>query len=512
MATLAATKPVLETRSLSKSFNGVRVVKDVDLRLEAGRVYALVGHNGCGKSTIIKMLSGFHRPDAGSELLFDGSPLSGVGSRAEGRVAFVHQDLALVDTNSVLENFSMGTGYGAPLLAPIPWRTVRARARAVIEEFHIRARPETPVSRLSPADRTLLAIGRAISGLDDTERSLLVLDEATSTLTEEDVGRILPQVRRIAARGTTVIFVSHRLEEVIEVSDQVIVMRDGRVVAERPTAGLDQDGLIELILGETLAEAVPTTPRGALGDVRLRARGISGGELKDFSLELRSGEVVGVTGLVGSGKTDVGRLLFGAEPLKEGSIEVDGKPVRMRSPGDAIRHKIGYIPPDRHREGAVMDMTASENLTLPSFPQFWRGGLMRKRAERAESKDWMGRTSVLPPVPERPISTFSGGNQQKIIFARWLRLEPRILILDEPTQGVDVGATSELYGLLESAAADGLAVLVLSSEWDDLARICHRVIVLNRGRTIAELQASDLTHERITATALGASDNEETGK
>jgi ribose transport system ATP-binding protein len=482
--------PLLELRKVSKTFDGVTVVREVDLTLAPGRVHALIGHNGSGKSTLIKMLSGFHRPDAGSEI------------HCGGRIAFVHQDLALVLGNSVLENLAMGPGYGTRLLGPVRWRAARARTQRVIDDYGIRGRPDTAVRDLGAADRTLLAIGRSLEQLEPGASSVLVLDEPTASLTAKEVARVLPEIRRVAEGGAAVLFVSHRLDEVLTVADTVLVMRDGLLVATRPVEGLDEAALVELMLGHALEETVPPAPTAAERVPLLTVSGLRGRRLRDVSLAVAEGEIVGVTGLVGSGKTELGRLLFGAEPRRGGEVALAGRPLALRSPAEAIRAGIGYVPPERRTQGGVAELTASENVTLPGLRAFWRGGRLRARAERSETSAWMRDVGVVPTDPDRRLATFSGGNQQKLIFSKWFRLKPKLLILDEPTQGVDVRATGDLYALVVAAAERGLAVLILSSEWEDLVRLCHRVIVLDRGRQAAVLEGRELTHEAIASAAF----------
>jgi ribose transport system ATP-binding protein len=488
-----ASSPLLRVRGLSKTFDGVRVVDDVALEVGSGEAWGLVGANGCGKSTVIKMLSGYHRPDPGAEIVLgDGD--------ASVQLAFVHQDLGLVPTLSVMENLALQQGYVTAAAGRIRWREQRRRARQLLDQYGIAARVDTPVEQLSTADEALLAMARALSTVRDDARAVLVLDEPTSSLAEAEVHRVLDAIRALTATGSSAIFVSHRLNEVLEVTDRVCVMRDGRVAATPVTDGLTHDRLIELMLGRRMDRAM----RAARDDVGggeplIELRDVGGRRLRHCSLTVRRGEIVGVTGLLGSGKSELGRILSGAQSPTDGVYLLDGQRMTMRGPADAIARGIAYVPPERRTHGTVAGLTARENLTLPALERFWRRGRVQQRSERRETAIWMDRIEIRPPLPEKVMSTFSGGNQQKLVFAKWFRLEPRVLVLDEPTKAVDVGAARDIYELVAASAERGVAVVLLSSEWEDLPQICHRVVVLDRGTPIAELPAAHLTADGIAA-------------
>jgi ribose transport system ATP-binding protein len=501
---------VLQVNGITKRFGGVTVVDHVSFSVWSGEVVGLVGQNGSGKSTLLKMLAHFYRPDEGDFVITGGGGRAEASGRTlrhdEVRIAFVHQDLGLVPSLTVIDNLALGRGYPRGPVGLIDWVRAEADARAIIREHGIHAGPRTLVQHLSLADRTLLAIGRALGAIGVAGRPLLVLDEPTSSLPDKEVERVLDAIVGIARQGGAVIFVSHRLSEVLRVADRVLVIRDGKLVAEKLRAELTRDRLVALMLGREFERIVARPPTGPVaGTARLQVEGLSGRLLQDFRCNIASGEIVGITGLLGSGKSEFGRILAGASTPPVGRVLIDGQPVTIRCPRDAIRAGIGYVPPDRRAQGGLLSMSATENLTLPDTRSFLRPftRLLDLKAEEAATLEWMNRAQVVPQLPFQPFETFSGGNQQKLVYGRSVRLSPKILLLDEPTRGVDVGAVADLYEIIREQAARGAAVVLMSSEWEDLPRVCHRVIVLDRGRTVAELTGDQLTFEHIAGAAYG---------
>jgi ribose transport system ATP-binding protein len=496
---------------VSKTFDGTVAVDDVSLSLEVGDVCGLVGPNGCGKSTLIKILAGVYRADPGGEVQLH-------GDEGASRMVFVHQDLGLVPDASVLENIALGTSYQTRS----GW--IRARAQreatvALLEQFDVRVSPDARIGELAPANRSLVAIARAFAVLqrtsstaaDERNRGLLVLDEPTASLTSEEADRVLGAATEVAARGSAVLFVSHRLDEILRVCNKVAVMRDGRIIDVTATAGLAHQTLVELMLGRPIEAVASSPPAPKDTNNVLEVRGLHGPRLRDVSVEVAAGEVVGVTGLLGSGKSELARMIAGAQAAHEGVVvgEPNGRQVEVRNPRDARGVGIAYLPPDRRGQGAVLPFTATENVTLPDLRSFFGRTGLRHRAEKRETHRWMDKVDVMPRSPDKPFATFSGGNQQKLVLAKWLRLEPQVLVLDEPTQAVDVGAVQDIYRLITDYAERGLAVMVMSSEWEDLARICTRVYVLERGHVVAELRGAALTADGIGAAALGLHGNDE---
>jgi ABC-type sugar transport system ATPase subunit len=494
------TQPLLVARGLSKTFPGLRALDDVEFTVHAGEIVALVGQNGSGKSTLVKVLTGIHEPDPGAHVRVGGAEPGRDGACG---VHVIHQDLGLIPQLNTVENLDLGRRRsGAAALLPTRRRDERQRAHELLERFDASFDVTAPVSRLTPAERTMVAIARALDGWSDP-RGLLILDEPTAALHSDEVGRLFAAVRGAAARGAGVIFVSHRLDEVMDLADRVVVLRDGRVVADTPASELDHTELVRLIVGAALEQAAPRGRRDC-GNDALEARDVAGGTVRGLDLTVRTGEVVGVSGILGSGREHLAGLLYGALRRAGGEVAVAGIALRPGDPRGAMRAGVAYVPADRHADGAVMTMPVRENVTLPDLRRLRRRwGRLDAAAERREVGTWVERIGLRPAEPERPLELFSGGNQQKVVLAKWLRNDPRLLLLDEPTQGVDVGAKAAIYDLVADAAARGAAVLMASSDTAELASVCDRVVVMRDGAACAELEGRDLTEERLVVEGLG---------
>jgi ribose transport system ATP-binding protein len=487
---------LLRVRGLSKTFPGLKALDDVSLEVASGEIVALVGQNGSGKSTLVKVLAGVHQPDPGAEIE--------LGAEGRAGLHFIHQDLGLVDTLSTIENFDLGRQLGRSALMPAPVREEARRAEELVEGFGAHIDVRAPVEKLSSAERAIVAIARALDGWEH-DRNVLVLDEPTAPLHGDEVERLFVAVRRVAERGAGVIFISHRLDEVMNIADRVVCLRDGKLIADVPRGGYDHDDLVELIAGEALAAAEEVATPRPKGDPVLRARGIRAPTIAGLDLELHAGEILGVSGVLGSGREEVAATLFGAGLGTVEELEVDGAAVGQLDPRRAIAAGVAYVPGDRHREGAVMKMTVRENMTLPRLRPLQRlMGRLDQRAERAEVDRWIERVAVRPAEPERALELFSGGNQQKVVLAKWLRNEPKALLMDEPTQGVDVGAKAGIFELIANAAAAGAGVLVCSSDAKELALICDRVLVMRDGEIVAEVsRGTQLSEAGLVRAGLG---------
>jgi ribose transport system ATP-binding protein len=488
---------LLDVRHLSKTFPGLRALDDVSLTVDAGEIAALVGQNGSGKSTLVKVLAGLHDPDPGSEV-----ELGTAEDGSQVGLHFIHQDLGLVDGLSTVENLDIDRMHGYRSLLPAPRKQERQHARQLIAGFGASFDVTRPISELSAAERTIIAIARAFDGWQQPS-NVLVLDEPTASLHGDEVQKLFAAVREVAARGAGVIFISHRLDEVVELADRVVVLRDGHLIANVARGEFDHDELVRLIAGAITA-ADTEHGRPDHSDSVLRARGVRGETLQGVDVDIHSGEVVGLTGVLGSGREELASILFGCSAGDVDELVVDDRQVRSRNPRRSIAMGMAYVPGDRHRQGAVMTMSARENMTLPRMKPLRRVlGWLDGGAERDEVQTWFERVKVQPPDPERTLALFSGGNQQKVVLAKWLRNEPKVLLMDEPTQGVDVGAKAGIFELIAAAAAAGAGVLISSSDAKELALICDRVLVMRDGELAAEVNKPDLSEARLVSAALG---------
>jgi len=501
--TTALPARVLAVEGLSKTFYGTRALVDVSLHVRPGEVHALLGGNGSGKSTLIKVLAGVHRGDPGGTIDAAGEKVASDAvtpawaSRAGLR--FVHQDLGLFDALSVAENVFAGRPYPRRL-GRIDWRRTRRQAAEVLGRLETEIAPERPLAGLRPAERTLVAIARALHSDEGEKRSVLVLDEPTAPLPSHEVDVLLEAVRRLARAGEAIVYVSHRLDEVLSVSDRVTVLRDGHRVAERPVAGLDEATLVGDIVGATLDRLYPEMPPPRLGEPVLSVRGLRGGPVRDVSFDLAPGEVLGIGGLVGSGRTTLLELLFGARPRDGGEVHVDGRVATLASPRDGMRAGLAYVPEDRARDSAFLDLGIPENMSAADPARYWRGGRFRHRREREDARADVAALGIRAPSLGAPLLQLSGGNQQKVVLDRWLRRQTRVLLLDEPTQGVDIASRAEIYQQVRRAVADGAAAVLVSSDFEELAHVSDRVLVLAGGRVVAEREG-DVTRDWVTRQA-----------
>jgi ABC-type sugar transport system ATPase subunit len=495
--------PLLSVTGLSKTFPGLKALDDVSLQIHSGEILAVVGHNGSGKSTLVKILAGVHSPDPGGHIEVHnraGEPLLGPAGRA--RLHFIHQDLGLVEMLSTVENLSLGERRRRRGLLPIRGRRERTRAEGLIARFGAHFDVSVPVGRLSPAERAIVAIARAMDGWEGSD-NVLVLDEPTTAFHQDEVARLFEAVRRVARSGAGIMFISHRLDEVLGLADRILALRDGRIVADEPAAALDHGQVVELIAGRAIAQVRQTDHRRP-GRPAMEVRGLAGQKLRGVDFALASGEVLGVSGILGSGREELAGLLFGSRMRAAGTVTLAGTVLCPGDPAAAISGGMGYVPADRQRSGALIDMNVRENLTLPLMaPLRRRFGRLDLGAERAEALRWAGIVGLRPPDPEAPMRRLSGGNQQKVVLGKWLRTEPGVLLLDEPTQGVDIGAKAAIYALIEQAKRGGTAVLLCSSETKELVTLCDRVLVLEQGRVAAELPRETLSEEQLVRAELG---------
>jgi ribose transport system ATP-binding protein len=500
----------LVVRSVSKTFAGTRALKDVSAHFPRGKITALLGQNGSGKSTLIKILAGFYYPDEGGRVLVNGQelPLPVHPHQAhEAGLRFLHQDLGLVQELSVADNFAFVNGFGAGLLSRIRNRAHQRRVKSVLDRFSINVRPAAVVKSLTPTEQTMVAIARAMEAeiamedripADSPAVPVLVLDEPTASLPASEVDEVFRALRHARDTGATVIFVSHRLDEVIRLADHSVILRDGQVVADEPMSDLTEKDIVHRILGYEFQETHHHHPGRDAGDPVIEARSLSGTRLRDVDLTIHAGEIVGVTGLLGCGRSELARLLAGAQQPAGGELVLNGRPARFSSPQDAIAAGIAYVPQDRRHQGCIPALSVRHNITLSDVSSFFKSGLLRQGQERAATRAAIEQFDIRPAQTERPMAQLSGGNQQKAVIAKWTRLEPRLLVLDEPTQGVDIGAKHEIAAIIEALAGRGVAIVVASSDFDELVRLCDRVLVFNRGDLVADVPRPQLSEARLT--------------
>ncbi|MDT4919467.1 MAG: ribose transport system ATP-binding protein [Pseudonocardiales bacterium] len=495
-------RSLLHLSGVVKTFPGQVALADGNLDVAAGEIHALVGQNGSGKSTIIKLLAGYHQPDSVGEATMEGESFD-LGSAHEADrlgMRFIHQNLGLVESMSALENCALSHGIPTGALWRIDWKTERARLTALLDRFGVDVDITAPVGTLPPAHRTMIAIIRALQDWEDSAR-LIVLDEPTATLPRGEVDRLFALMRRVASHGIGVLFVSHRLDEVFEVASRVTVFRDGRTVADRAVAELDHEELIRTMLGRSI-ESFETTAEVTDPVSALDLEGVAGLDLHEISLNLGAGEIVGLAGLLGSGRDEVVPLISGARKRSAGHVGIAGRTVPNGDPRSALRAGIATVHVDRARNGAITSFSVGENVVLPNLRSLWSAGFLRASRRRRDAMRWINELDVRPARPEATFLNLSGGNQQKVVLGKCLRLEPKVLLLDEPTQGVDIGAKVALYTIVAARAADGLGVLVSSGDSEELARLCHRVLILARGRVVRELTGAELTAEQIDLAVL----------
>ena len=495
---LAQQTPLVQLVNISKQFPGVLAVDTVSLDIFPGEVHVVAGENGAGKSTLMKLLSQVERPTSGRVLL-NGREVAFVNPQHAQRlgISMVYQEFALVPHLTVAQNIVLGrerTRFGV-----LDKRVEVEQARRLLHRVGLHIDPRRIVSTLSVAEQQLVEIAKAL----DIEAKLVIMDEPTATLTDQEIVHLFSVIRGLTARGIAVFYISHRLDEIFQIADRVTVMRDGKVVATLPRSDLDQQKLIRLMVGRDIQQLYPK-PEPKIGPVMLRAEGITRrGILHQCSFEVRAGEILGFAGLIGSGRTELARAVFGADPIDAGSIWLEGKRLSIHSPVSAIAAGIGYLTEDRKRDGLAMTLDIAQNITLTNLPTVASWIDLRKEeriALRARDRLKIRTTSV-----HRKVTVLSGGNQQKVIVARWLETQARVLFFDEPSRGIDVNAKSELFEIIGTLASEGRAIVLISSYLPELMNMCDRLVVLHEGRIEGSLERSEFTEERIMALATGAS-------
>ncbi|MBN9019861.1 MAG: sugar ABC transporter ATP-binding protein [Rhizobiales bacterium] len=490
-----AAEPFIRLTGVSKTFSGIKVLKDVDFDVRPGEVHALLGENGAGKSTLIKIISGFHRPDEGGTVSVRGRQVSFSAPRdaRDAGIATVYQELLLFPDLTVAENIFLGhaprTRFGR-----IDWGTLRRRARELLNDLDSHDLDiDSRVGSLSVANRQRVEIAKALS----MDAKLLIMDEPTASLAEADVRRLLDVVRRLKARGVAIIYISHRMPEIFALADRVTVLRDGAKIGTRPIDEVDHATLVSMMVGRSIDQLFPKV-EVPIGEPVLELRNVSHGEdVRDISFTLRAGEILGIAGLVGSGRTELALTIFGITPATSGEILLNGTPVTIRSPQQARDIGIAYVPEDRGLQGLIKPQTIRENVSLALLDRISKGSIIDRARELAMAKDAIVRFGIRARGPEQPARQLSGGNQQKVVLAKWIATEPKVLIMDEPTRGIDVGAKSEIHALMSRLAGEGLAVIMISSELPEVLGMSDRVLVMNGGRMVGIYDRAEATPDVI---------------
>ena len=490
---------IIELRHVNKHYGGVHALKDVDFDLNYGEIHCLIGQNGCGKSTMIKAISGVIGVDEGSEILSGGKKIHGGSARQamnEG-VQVIYQDLSLFPNLTVAENisFSMHVEKGR---RGVDWKKMRDKAKQILETMRIQLDLDCLAEELSIADRQLVAIARALAA----DAKLLIMDEPTSSLTRKEVNVLFSIIKDLQTKGMTILFVSHKLDEIIEIAERITVMRDGCIIATLENSNIEEENLAQLISGQQITykqDFVAPADEDVMRVEHLTKKN----QYEDISFTLKKGEILGIIGLLGSGRTELARTIFGMNPQDSGKIFLHGKEVRFKSNREAIRGKIGYVPEDRLLQGLVLDQNVEKNITVSVLQKLKnKMGLLDKTSSRKLTEDWIEELRIKSARPEINASAMSGGNQQKIVMAKWLSTEPEILILDQPTNGIDIAAKNTIYELIRALAKKNISIILISDEVPEIYYNCPRALVMHRGKIRKELSCSSLTESEFSQEVL----------
>ena len=484
---------ILTLKNITKEFPGVKALDDVTINIERGTIHGLVGENGAGKSTLIKVLAGIYQPNKG-EIILDGKPCrfnSPIEARRAG-ISVVHQEIKLAEPLSVAENMFLGNVQLKNGL--VDWKGMRRRAREIVEDLGMDIDINAQVSSLTVAKKQIVEIMHAINN----NSRILIMDEPSAVLTDRELEVMFRIVKQLRDKGITIIYISHRLDEIFGLCSNVSVLRDGRHIDTIPVASVDRQGLINMMVGREMGQEYPKEV-GNVGGTILEVKNLSRGILQDISFEVKSGEVFGISGLVGAGRTELARAILGIDKPESGEVYVRGKKVHYRTFADAIRDGLGLIPEDRKLQGLVQIMSVKRNTTLVNMKRVLRAGVISSSLEEKLSKEYADKLHVVTPSMETEVQYLSGGNQQKVVIAKWLFQNSEILFLDEPTRGIDVGAKAEIYRLINRMAKEGKTIIMISSEMSELLGMCDRIMVMHEGHKMGELNAAEATQEKIMA-------------
>jgi ribose transport system ATP-binding protein len=492
--------PLLQMNGISKSYPGVQALNNVDFEVEAGEVHALVGENGAGKSTLMKILAGAEPRDSG-EILLNGRPVGDLTPQKalELGIGMVHQEFNLVPYLSAAENIFLGREPRSRIPGFIDFKTMYREAQRIVDSLGANFDVRRPVASLSVAQQQMVEIAKATS----QNAVIIAMDEPSATLTEHELESLFHLIRSLKASGIGIIYISHRLEEISQIADRVTVLRDGQLVGTRRVSEVSREDLIRMMVGRELKDMIPKQPAPIGGEV-LRVEHLSrAGVLHDINLTVRAGEILGIAGLVGAGRTELARAIFGADPIDSGKIYLFGQEVKITSPQAAIRHGIGLVPEDRKQLGLVLQMVVRENISLANLKELSIAGFVNRRRERTAADQFVRELRIRTPSVEQKVRNLSGGNQQKVVLAKWLFTRSKVLIFDEPTRGIDVGSKVEIYQLMNELAAKGVAIIMISSELPEILGMSDRILVMHEGRIAGELSREEATQEKIMHLATG---------
>ncbi|MBO8162175.1 MAG: sugar ABC transporter ATP-binding protein [Brevibacillus sp.] len=487
-------------KGISKSFAGVNVLQNVQFTLMRGEVHALMGENGAGKSTLMKILGGIYSRDSGSiEVKGEAVPNMTTSAAARLGIAIIHQELNLVSDLSVAENIFLGREYRLKGTPFVNWPRMRKEAGRALAQLGIEIDPDRPVGQLSVGQQQMVEIAKALS----MQADILVLDEPTAALTNREIDALFQVIASLKKKGVGMIYISHRMEEIFQICDRITVLRDGQYVGTKQARETNMDELVRMMVGREITERFPKVKVDP-GPERIRVENLSvKGKLRNISLSVRSGEILGVAGLMGAGRTELARALFGVEPLEHGRIYVDDRQVTIRRPIDAINAGIALVTENRKEEGLVLSLSIRENLALPNLGSLSAYGFVKGGEESRLTEHTIRQLSIKTTDGEKTVGSLSGGNQQKVVIGKWLATRPKILILDEPTRGVDIGAKKELYELMNRLVQEGVAIIMISSELPEVLGMSDRIIVMHEGRVTGEFLREEATQENIMYAASG---------
>lgn len=492
---------LLSMQNIDKAFPGVQALDDVTFEVKPGEIHALIGENGAGKSTLMRVLSGVFLPDNGTIYWKDQPVQITKPSDAQAiGISMIHQELAVIPNLDVAKNIFLGREPQSNIPGVIDWKKLYEQAQKQLGLLGLEIEPKTEVQSLTIAQQQIVEVVKALS----MDASLIVMDEPTSALTEQEVEALFEYMMHLREQGVSIVFISHRLEEVYRISDRITVLRDGQFIGTHDASELSQDDVVKMMVGREIDQAIAREAK-QIGDVILRIDNLSSGsEVKDATFNLHRGEILGIAGLVGAGRTALAEMIFGARDIDNGSIWLSGKEAKIKSPAHAIRSGLGFITEDRKGQGLFMNMAVWQNIVMAAIQGFTQAGFIRRNATQKESDALVEKLDIKTPSLSQKVANLSGGNQQKVIIARWLLLEPKILILDEPTRGIDVGAKAEIHNLLKQMADAGVGIIMISSELPEILGVSDRVLVMREGRLVAEFDPRTSTQDDIMHAAAGS--------